>query len=132
MIHVFDEAPNGLQPAPHDPRMLAAGHQVAVREVDFGSVHDKESLMMAFLRGLALSQTFGRNWDALFDVLTDPELRPAKSAVLLCGYTRFRRKHPHLSADLERVMLEAQASAAEAGRSLWLLPEEADGDNGSW
>ena len=132
MIHVFDEAPSGLQPAPHDPRMLAAGHQVAVREVDFGGVHDKESLMLAFLRGLGLSQTFGRNWDALFDVLTDPELRPAKSALLLCSYAHFRKKHPHLSADLERVMLDAQASAAEHGRSLWLLPEEADSDPRQW
>ncbi|PNY80084.1 barstar family protein [Deinococcus koreensis] len=132
MIQVFDEAPNGLQPAPHDPRMLAAGHQVAVREINFRDVHDKESLMLAFLRGLGLSQTFGRNWDALYDVLTDPESRPAKSAVLLCSYASFRKKHPHLSADLERVMLDAQATAAEAGRSLWLLLEEPDSDTRHW
>lgn len=132
MIHVFDEAPSGLQTAPHDPRLLAAGHQVAVREIDFGNVHDKESLMMAFLRGLGLSQSFGRNWDALFDVLSDPELRPTKSALLLCNYAPFRRRHPRLSAELERVMLDAQASARESGRRLWLLQEEADSDLRHW
>ncbi|UTA50032.1 barstar family protein [Deinococcus radiodurans] len=58
--------------------MLAAGHQVSVREVVLTGVRDKEALMLAFLSGLGLTHSFGRNWDALYDVLTDPNsARPA-------------------------------------------------------
>jgi RNAse (barnase) inhibitor barstar len=132
MINVFAEAPRGIQPAPHDPRILAAGHQVSVREVNLNAVGDKESLMLAFLRGLALTDHFGRNWDALYDALTDPDARPAKFALVLCDYGHFRARHKHLGAELDRVLLDAQASAAGQGRSLWLLAEEPDSDTRHW
>lgn len=132
MIQVFDSAPAGLQPAPKDPRMLAAGYQVSVREVNFGTVTDRESLMLAFLGGLALTQSFGRNWDALYDVLTDPETRPARFALLLCGYARFRSRHATLATPLEATLIDAQAEATRLGRQLWLLIEEADSDPDAW
>ncbi|ABF45355.1 Barstar-like nuclease inhibitor [Deinococcus geothermalis DSM 11300] len=132
MINVFNEAPQGIQPAPHDPRIVAAGYQVAVREVDFSHVRDKESLMMAFLRGLALTESFGRNWDALYDVLTDPDARPARFALVLCDYEHFRKHHKHLAAELERVLLDAQRDAATRGRFLWLLAEEPASDPRHW
>lgn len=132
MMQVFDQAPEGIQKAPHEPRMLAAGYQVALREVDFSEVHDKESLMLSLLRGLALTDNFGRNWDALYDVLTDPDARPARLGLLLCDFRHFCERHPHLSADLERVMLDAQRDAAAQGRQLWLLAEELESDPNSW
>ncbi|WP_412028915.1 barstar family protein [Deinococcus yunweiensis] len=132
MIQVFDTAPDGLQPAPKDPRMIAAGYQVSVREVNFGAVTDRESLMLAFLSGLALTQSFGRNWDALYDVLTDPDLRPARFALLMCDYAHFRNRHPSLAAPLETTLLDAQAEATRLGRQLWLLIEEADSDPNAW
>lgn len=132
MIQVFDQAPVGIQKAPHDPRILAAGYQVALREVAFSDVHDKDSLMLAMLRGLALTDNFGRNWDALYDVLTDPEARPAKLGLLLCDFEHFRRRHPRLSGELEGVMLDAQRDAAGQGRQLWLLAEELESDPKSW
>ncbi|GAA5511762.1 hypothetical protein Dcar01_00475 [Deinococcus carri] len=128
MINVFAEAPQGIQAAPHDPRIIAAGYQVAVREVDLSHVRDKEGLMLAFLRGLALTENFGRNWDALYDVLTDPNARPARFALVLCGYDLFRRRSRQLGAELERLLLDAQRNAAQQGRSLWLLTEEPDTD----
>ena len=126
MIQIFNGPPEGLQRAPHELRMLAAGHSVAVREVAFTGVHHKEGLMMAFLGGLALTDHFGRNWDALFDVLTDPAQFPRDLALVLCDYPYFRRKHARLAADLETVLLDAQARAAETGRRLWLLVQESD------
>ncbi|CAM3175703.1 barstar family protein [Deinococcus saxicola] len=132
MIQVFDQSPEGIQKAPHDPRILAAGYQVALREVAFSDVHDKDSLMLAMLRGLALTDNFGRNWDALYDVLTDPEARPARLGLLLCDFEHFRKRHPRLSGDLERVMLDAQRDAAGQGRQLWLLAEELESDPKSW
>lgn len=131
-MNVFREAPQGIQTAPHDPRIVAAGYQVSVREVDLSRVRDKESLMLAFLRGLALTESFGRNWDALYDVLTDPDARPARFALVLCDYEHFRRRHRHLGAELERVLLDAQREAAAQGRSLWLLAEERESDPRHW
>ncbi|GBF04323.1 barstar-like nuclease inhibitor [Deinococcus aerius] len=131
-MNVFREAPQGIQTAPHDPRIIAAGYQVSVREVDLSRVRDKESLMLAFLRGLGLSENFGRNWDALYDVLTDPDARPARFALVLCDYEHFRRRHRHLGAELERVLLDAQREAAAQGRSLWLLAEERESDSRHW
>lgn len=132
MIQVFDDAPRGLQAAPKDPRMLAAGYQVKVREISFGAVDDKDSLMLAFLGGLALSQSFGRNWDALYDILSDPAQWPKRFALLLCDYEHFRRRHPNLARDLERVLLDAQTEAARQERRLWLLIEEPDSDPNAW
>jgi len=128
MIQVFNAPPDGLQPAPHDVRVLAAGYQIGVREVSFTGVHDKDSLMMAFLSGLALTERFGRNWDALYDVLTDLQSRPARLALVLCDYAEFHRRHPPLAAQLEAVLLDAQRTLAGQGRDLWLLIEERDSD----
>ena len=128
MTQIFDDEPSGLQAAPRDPRIMAAGHQVGVREVNFGAVHDKDTLMLAFLSGLALAHSFGRNWDALYDLLSDPALWPGKFALLLCDYARFRARHPHLSAELERVLIDAQAEATTQSRKLWLLIEELESD----
>ncbi|KEF35159.1 MULTISPECIES: barstar family protein [Deinococcus] len=132
MVNVFQAPPQGIQTAPHDPRILAAGHQVTLREIDFSDVRDKESLMLAFLRGLALSETFGRNWDALYDVLTDPQVWPERLALLLTDYAHFRARQRQLGAPLEAVLLDAQAEAARQGRSLWLLAEEPTSDPRAW
>ncbi|WP_414657134.1 barstar family protein [Deinococcus sp. VB343] len=132
MINVFAAAPQGVQPAPHEIRMLAAGHQVAVREVSLAGVRDKEGLMLAFLSGLGLTQSFGRNWDALYDVLTDPEQVSGRFALVLRDYDTFRQRQRRLSAELEGVLLDAQQNAQEQGRMLWLLTEEPDADTRHW
>ncbi|AKH16084.1 barstar family protein [Deinococcus soli (ex Cha et al. 2016)] len=132
MIQVFNAPPSGLQTAPHEPRIIAAGYQIAVREIDFGTVHDKDTLMLAFLKGLALRDTFGRNWDALYDILTDPEQLSPRHALILCDYTHFKKRHPHLARELEQVLLDAQQNASEQNRSLWLLAEEPDHDPNGW
>ncbi len=132
MIQIFNEPPQGLQTAPHEPRIIAAGYQIAVREIDFGTVHDKDTLMLAFLKGLALRDTFGRNWDALYDILTDPEQFSPRYALILCDYTHFKKRHPHLARELEQVLLDAQQNASEHNRSLWLLAEEPDHDPNGW
>lgn len=132
MIHVFADAPQGIQTAPHDARILAAGHGVALREVDLTDVRDKGGLMLAFLRGLALTQNFGHNWDALYDVLTDPDARPERFALVLRDFGHFQNRHRSLAAELERALLGAQREAAAQGRSLWLLAEERESDTGHW
>ena len=132
MMQIFGGPPDGLQSAPHDVRIIAAGHQVAVREVNFSTVHDKDSLMLAFLAGLGLTDRFGHNWDALYDVLTDPESTRKRLALVLYDYARFRSRRANLCAQLESVLFDAQRTAAEQDRDLWLLIEEADSDPRHW
>lgn len=132
MIQIFNEPPSGLQVAPHDPRILAAGYQIAVREVNFGAVHDKGTLMLALRSGLGLGEHFGANWDALYDVLTDTGARPPRLALLLCDYATFRRRHPALADELEGVLLDAQTATAEQQGQLWLLTEEPETDLRRW
>lgn len=125
MMNVFSQPPSGLQLAPHEPRLRAAGYQIAVREIDFSHVRDKEALMLAFLRGLALTESFGRNWDALYDVLTDRTANAnPRRALLLTDYLHFRKTRPQLAQQLEEVLLDAQRFVTEQGGALWLLTEE--------
>lgn len=126
MINVFATTPSGIQPAPHDIRVLAAGYQIAVREVNLSGVRDKEALMLAFLAGLGLIQTFGRNWDALHDSLTDPEQTSDKFALMLTEYHHFKRKNSRLGKELEEVLINAQQEVAEQNRAIWILANESE------
>lgn len=51
-----------------------------VATLDLDGVTDKASLMEACARDLRLPDYFGRNWDALADVLSDPGLWPEDTA----------------------------------------------------
>ncbi len=123
---LFQTAPDGLQPAPQDARTLAAGQQITTHEVELALVEDKDNLMTALVTGLGLRSTFGHNWDALYDVLTDPAELPEKSAILLRHHEQFRQRHTRLCQQLEGVLLDAQAGNREQGRQLWLLTEPRD------
>ena len=59
---------------------------MAWQEVDLSGVHDKHTLMAAFVRGLRLPADFGANWDALADALHD--LVEAGEACLFLGNAR--------------------------------------------
>lgn len=57
------------------------GSELAWLEVDLARVGNKSELMEAFAR-LGLPEHFGRNWDALADMLTDLSWQPAHGYVL--------------------------------------------------
>lgn len=122
-MSIFDDPPQGVQPAPAEPRLLAAGAQVRLREVTLSNVQDKGDLMLAFAGDLDFSFSFGRNWDALYDVLSDPDTAPPRLALVLCDYPDFERRHARLAAELRQVLLDAQQALAGAGKMLWLLSE---------
>lgn len=122
-MSIFDDPPQGIQPAPAEPRLVAAGAQVRLREVTLSAVQDKDDLMLAFANDLALNATFGRNWDALYDVLSDPDTAPPRLALVMCDYPDFERRHAKLAAELKQVLLDAQKALAGAGKALWLLSE---------
>jgi hypothetical protein len=78
-----------LGPAADRAALLARAAALGWRavELDGGAMKDKLGLMEEFARKLALPAYFGRNWDALGDCLTDPEIfSGAKGCLLvLCG-----------------------------------------------
>jgi RNAse (barnase) inhibitor barstar len=51
-------------------------------DIDLAHARSKEQLLDAFARSLSFSAPFGRNWDALADVLQDLSWRRAKAYVL--------------------------------------------------
>ncbi|MEU3843511.1 barstar family protein [Streptomyces sp. NPDC028635] len=55
----------------------------ALVTLDLGGVTDKAALMDRCARDLRLPDWFGRNWDALADVLSDPGLWPGDAEPLV-------------------------------------------------
>ena len=113
-------APVGLQTAPADPQLTAAGIGASLRQLDLTGVDGKAELMHQLARDLTLPAHFGRNWDALYDVLSDPQ---AMNATIIClkGWTDFQARHGELAATLESVLLDAQTALAGAEIPLWVL-----------
>ncbi len=81
-------------------------------------VSSKAELMTALAQALSLPTHFGRNWDALYDLLTDLD---SDSAVILQNQPAFAQAHSSLWEPLEGVLLDAQQFLANQGVALWLL-----------
>ena len=116
----LDGAPDGFQQAPADPQLLAAGAGAALRQLDLTGVDGKADLMRQLARDLTLPAHFGHNWDALYDVLSDPG---AMRATVLClrGWATFQARHAELADTLKGVLIDAQDALAGAGIPLWVL-----------
>ncbi|MEU1200082.1 barstar family protein [Streptomyces sp. NPDC005813] len=72
----------------------AAGWQVTV--LDLTGITDKAGFMARCVRALELPDWFGRNWDALADVLGDPDWGPASPGRLLVvtGWRQYAKARP--------------------------------------
>jgi FPC/CPF motif-containing protein YcgG len=86
----------------------AAGWQVT--ELDLTGVGDKDAFMERCVRALDLPEWFGRNWDALADVLGDTDWGPATPGRLLVvtGWRPYAVRRP----DEWEIAQEVLASAA--------------------
>ncbi len=112
--------PTGIQPAPDDLARFAETAGVTPLTLDLTRVDGRAELMSALARDLRLPAYFGRNWDALYDLLTDPDATPP-AAVHLLGWPDFQARHPQLAQALHDTLTDAQTSNAETGRALWVL-----------
>jgi len=72
----------------------AAGWQVSA--LDLTGVADKAGFMEACVRALDLPEWFGRNWDALADLLGDPDWGPASPGrlLLVSGWRGYAKARP--------------------------------------
>ena len=76
---------SGLYQTPPDwsaVREQVARSGAACFTIDIANARTKEQLLDAFARPLSFPATFGRNWDALADVLQDLSWHPAEAYVL--------------------------------------------------
>jgi Barstar (barnase inhibitor) len=87
---------------PPDPAVLeAAGIRLA--EIDGLAIESKQDLMSALTGALELPGYFGRNWDALDEVLRDLGWLEADGHVLILrGASELRSRAPELVAGLVR------------------------------
>lgn len=96
----------------------AAPAGMKVYRLPLQSVGTKAELMQTFVQTLGLDAGFGRNWDALYDVLTDLN---ADTALVLQRQGAFAQAHAELWQALEGVLLDAQAFLDKQGVALWLV-----------
>ncbi|MEU0742783.1 barstar family protein [Streptomyces sp. NPDC006134] len=85
--------------------------------IDLDGVTDKAGLMDRCARALDLPEWFGRNWDALADVLADHSLWPEQAVergllVVVRGWGEYARERPEEWEVAEEVFAEATDRAA--------------------
>ncbi|WP_329290115.1 barstar family protein [Streptomyces pseudovenezuelae] len=82
--------------------------------LDLDGVTDKAGLMDRCARDLRLPDWFGRNWDALADVLSDPDLWPGdgveeETVVVVRHWDRYAEARPDEWATAREVFAQASA-----------------------
>lgn len=86
-----DPGAAGVYAAPESSAEIEAAAQendFVLWRVDLGSIRTKEELMRGVAEALAFPESFGENWDALEDSLTDLSWNTASGYVILlenCG-----------------------------------------------
>ena len=92
-VHFTDEAP------------AVDGYDVAA--IDGGDIADRDDLMEALASALGLPDYFGRNWDALDEVLRDPDVAIEARTVVVSDATSLWREHPRMAGTLVEVWLDS-------------------------
>ena len=99
-----------------EPLKAAAAHaHLKFAPVDLSHAKDRTELFAELDRALELPEHFGRNWDALADVLEDGDwLGKTGRVIVLAGSSGYRREHP---TDLARSRTSLPRPAS-SGRSV--------------
>lgn len=115
--------------APRRGRVLG-GAPLFVLEGD--DLSGREPFFDAIARKLSFPDYFGRNWDAVYDCLTDPSVMPAHGAVLLLnGFDKMATREPEQWSIALKVLRDACAFWNPLSQDLFVLlvgaPELAPG-----
>ena len=108
----------------HADAVAAAARQAKLRhlDVDLSHAEDKAALFTALAQGLKLPEYFGRNFDALADVLEDRDWIGKPGCVIrLAHATHFRKAHPGDWRTLEDIFTEACAFWRDRHVPFWVL-----------
>ncbi|MFF8815567.1 barstar family protein [Streptomyces pactum] len=93
-------------------------------ELHLDGVTDKAGFLDRCARDLALPAWFGRNWDALADVLTDLSWwgpRPQEYLLRVHGWSAFRRAAPHDAATAAGILTDTETYWASRGTPLTVV-----------
>lgn len=106
-----------------EPLRAAAAHAgLKLATVDLAKAKDKATLFAEIDRALALPGHFGRNWDALADVLEDRDwLGKHGRVVLLAHAGAYRKDHPTDAHMLEEILGEASEFWQERHVPFWVF-----------
>ena len=75
--------------------------------IDGGEIAERDDLMEALATALRLPEYFGRNWDALEEVLRDPDVAIEAKVVVVADATALWREHPRMAGMLVEVWLDS-------------------------
>ena len=122
-LAVVDAA--GVQPwsGPVEPLTTAAAHaHLRLDTVKIGHAKDRTALFAELDRALKLPEHFGRNWDALADVMEDRDWLGKRGRVIVfTGTTTYRRDHPNDWSTLEEILAEACEFWKERHVAFWVF-----------
>lgn len=107
--------------------VLAAAERAGWRatRLDLRGAADKAAFMEHCARDLDLPGWFGRNWDALYDCLGDPDWAgPRRRLVLVTGWQDYANARPEEWATAGTVLADAAAALRDGPAPLAVLVEE--------
>ncbi len=108
---------------PDAVRADARLHARQLVAVDLTGCTDKTALMQRFAETLSLPDAFGRNWDALTDVLRDLPEDAHGIVVLVHGAAALRDAAPTDHAVLQDILAEWQSEHGEQAATAYLFDE---------
>ena len=96
---------------PQEIRNEALRNSLRLVEIDIKGCRNKSCVMQQFSEALLLPDTFGRNWDALIDVLRDLQATDIKQGLILMilGAESLHREAPEDYAVLRDILEEWSA-----------------------
>lgn len=107
--------------------VLAAACRLGWRAdlLDLRGITGKAAFLYHCARALALPDWFGRNWDALYDCLSDPDwMGPRRRLVLASGWQDYALAEPGEWAAAEQVLADAAERWRPTPTPLLVLLEE--------
>jgi len=120
-LAVVDDA--GVHPwtGATDALKAAAAHaHLKFAVADLGKARDRATLFAELDRTLKLPEHFGRNFDALADVLEDSDwLGKTGRVIALTHAAGYRKEHPNDWATLEELLAEAAEFWKERHMGFW-------------
>lgn len=122
-LTVIDDA--GMQPwtgAVEPLKSAAAQAHLKYTHANLAPAKDRTMLFAELDRTLRLPEHFGRNWDALADVLEDRDWLGKTGRVIVFGGTAvYRRDHPNDWTTLEEIFSEASEFWKERHVAFWVF-----------
>jgi RNAse (barnase) inhibitor barstar len=95
---------------------------LAVFKIDIASVRNKDDLLETIASALEFPPTFGKNWDALNDCLTDLSWLDRKGWVLIIeNCANFAQPHKADFDTLVKILRAASAYWRDQAKPFWVL-----------